>query len=423
MGTAAIPDAQVPAIEEIVDTRQTSCCIVGGGPGGMMLGLLLARHGVDVTVLEAHKDFDREFRGDTLHPSILEILDQIGLAEPLHKLRHNKIYGPTLRFANTSFSPIDFRTLKTKFPYIMLIPQTKFLEFLAAEAKNYPSFRLQMLANVDGLIEEDGVARGVRYLDNAGIHEIRAPLTVGADGRFSRVRHLAGIEPIKTSPPMDVLWFSLPHVPGELDSSDRVLGGFSQGRALVVFDRLDYWQLGYIFPKGQYQGLRSAGIDALRNSIAAIEPRIANNAEALKDWQQCSLLSVESSRCPAWFKPGLLLIGDAAHVMSPVGGVGINYAVQDAAVAANLLLEPLQKGSVSTEDLARVQKEREFPTRVIQAIQSFIQQRVIAGALRQGTMTEIPWQLRTLFRVPGVAKLPARLLAFGVKRVRLQEAA
>jgi 2-polyprenyl-6-methoxyphenol hydroxylase-like FAD-dependent oxidoreductase len=162
MGTAAIPDAKVPAIEEIVDTRQTSCCIVGGGPGGMMLGLLLARHGVDVTVLEAHKDFDREFRGDTLHPSILEILDQIGLAEPLHKLRHNKIYGPTLRFANTSFSPIDFRTLKTKFPYIMLIPQTKFLEFLAAEAKNYPSFRLQMLANVDGLIEEDGVVRGVQ---------------------------------------------------------------------------------------------------------------------------------------------------------------------------------------------------------------------------------------------------------------------
>src|SRR5215471_11865525 len=197
--------------EEVRNRQESTCCIVGGGPVGMMLGLLLARKGVPVTVLEAHKDFDRDFRGDTIHPSVLEILDQIGLAESLHKLRHVKVFGPTLRAANTNFSPFDFRRLKTKFPYIMLIPQTKFLEFIASEASKYQEFRLKTTANVDSLIEENGSVRGVRYQSIDGWHEVRALLTVGADGRFSRVRHLAGFEMIKTSPPMDILWFRLPH--------------------------------------------------------------------------------------------------------------------------------------------------------------------------------------------------------------------
>jgi len=386
----------------------------------MMLALCLARRGVKVTLLEAHKDFDRAFRGDTVHPSTLEILDQMGLAERLLELPHNKIYGPTFQMAGVSFSPIDFRRLKTRFPYIMLIPQTKFLEFLAAEGRTYPNFDLRMVANVGALVEEDGTVRGVRYQSTEGWHEVRARLTVGADGRFSKVRQLAGFVPIKTSPPMDILWFQLPHLPGD-DHSDRLMGGFANGRLLVVFDRVDYWQLGYVFPKGHYQQVRAAGMEPFRESIAEIEPRFAKHAETLKDWNQCTLLSVESSRCPLWYKPGLLLIGDAAHVMSPVGGVGINYAVQDAVVAANVLTRPLMNGNVTVTDLVDIQSRREWPTRVMQAIQSAMQTRFIGSALQtQGTL-RIPWALRLFFKIPVLRDIPARVLAFGVRRVRLEE--
>jgi 2-polyprenyl-6-methoxyphenol hydroxylase-like FAD-dependent oxidoreductase len=271
MATATIPEEKLAGPELIDPAQETSCCVVGAGPGGMMLALLLARAGVKVTLLEAHKDFDREFRGDTLHPSILEILDQMGLAERLHQLPHNKIYGPTFQSSGMSFSPIDFRRLKTKFPYIMLLPQTKFLEFLAAEGKKYPNFRLRMVANVGQLIESEHGVEGVRYRSTAGWHEVRAPLTIGADGRFSKVRQLAGFEPVKTSPPMDILWFQLPHLPGD-EHSDRVMGGFGNGRLLAVFDRIDYWQIGYVFPKGQYQQVRAAGLEAFRKSIVEIEP-------------------------------------------------------------------------------------------------------------------------------------------------------
>jgi 2-polyprenyl-6-methoxyphenol hydroxylase-like FAD-dependent oxidoreductase len=422
MATATIPDEELAGAGQIEDFQETTCCIVGGGPGGMMLALLLARRGVEVTLLEAHKDFDRAFRGDTLHPSILEILDQIGLAERLHQFPHNKIYGPTFQTAGMSFSPIDFRRLKTRYPYIMLIPQTKFLEFLAAEGRKYPNFHLRMVANVGALVENEGRVTGVRYQSTDGWHEVRALLTVGADGRFSKVRQLAGFEPIKTSPPMDILWFQLPHLPGD-EHSDRLMGGFGGGRLLAVFDRIDYWQIGYIFPKGQYQQVRAAGMDAFRKSIVQIEPSFMKHVEALTDWHQCSLLSVESSRCPTWYKPGLLLIGDAAHVMSPVGGVGINYAVQDAVVATNVLAEPLKSGRVRLEDLAEVQRQREWPTRIIQAIQSTLQTRMIASALQvQGTL-QIPWFVRAFFRIPVLRDIPARLLAFGVRRVRLQEEA
>jgi 2-polyprenyl-6-methoxyphenol hydroxylase-like FAD-dependent oxidoreductase len=420
------PDATIAskpaAANGVRASQQTTCCVVGGGPGGMMLALLLARQRVPVTLLEQHRDFDREFRGDTIHPSIMEILDQIGLAEPLHQLRHAKIYGPTLRVANSSFSPVDFRRLKTRFPYIFLVPQTKFLEFLAAEASKYPDFRLRMGANVEQLVEEERQVRGVRYLGADGIHELRAPLTVGADGRFSRVRHLAGFEPIKTSAPMDILWFRLPHIPGDLPEAEgRVLGGFGAGRVLAVFDRFDYWQVGYVFPKGHYHDLRAAGIEGLRRSIVEIEPSFAEHVQTLTDWHQLSFLSVESSRCPLWYKPGLLLIGDAAHVMSPVGGVGINYAVQDAVMAANILAAPLKAGRLQVSDLAKVQKEREWPTRVIQAMQSALQNQILASALRAQTAPNIPWFVRAFFQIPFLRDIPARILAFGVRRVRVQE--
>ena len=410
------------AIDDVRDSQKTTCCVVGGGPGGMMLALLLARQGVPVTLLEQHKDFDRDFRGDTIHPSIMEILDQIGLAEPLHQLRHAKIYGPTLQIANTTFNPIDLRRLKTRFPYIFLVPQARFLDFLANEASKYPDFRLVMGANVEQLIEEDGQVRGVRYLGADGTHEVRAPLVVGADGRFSRVRHLVGFEPIKTSAPMDILWFRLPHIPGDLPEGEgRVLGGLGVGRILVVFDRFDYWQVGYVFPKGHYQNLRAAGLESLRQSIAEVEPAFAEHVKTLTDWHQFSLLSVESSRCPHWFKPGLLLIGDAAHVMSPVGGVGINYAVQDAVVAANILAAPLRAGRVQLSDLAKVQDEREWPTRVIQAAQSAMQNRILASVLRSQTVPRIPWFVRAFFAIPFLRDIPARIVAFGVRRVRVSE--
>jgi len=414
MASSTLVDPQLE--QDAQDSQATTCCIVGGGPAGMMLGLLLARRGVTVTVLEAHKDFDRDFRGDTIHPSSLKVLDEIGLAAPLHEIRHSKIYGPTLRAANTSFNPVDLRRLKTRFPYVMLIPQARFLEFIAREAKNYPEFRLVMTANVESLIEEDGAVRGVRYQSTDRSYEIRARLTVGADGRFSKVRHLVGFEPIKTSPPMDILWFRLPHLPNENSGEGRVLGGFSRGRILAVFDRYDYWQLAYVFPKGKYQELRAAGIGELRKNVAEIEPSLQEQTAFLTDWQQCSLLSVESSRCPQWYKPGLLLIGDAAHVMSPIGGVGINYAIMDAVATANLLTEPLRSGKLETADLAKVQARREWPVKVIQSLQSFLQRRVIAPALQsQAPGLSIPWYARVFFATPVLRDIPARLLGMGIR--------
>jgi 2-polyprenyl-6-methoxyphenol hydroxylase-like FAD-dependent oxidoreductase len=412
--------------EPVVDTQRTTCCVVGGGPGGMMLALLLARQGVPVTLLEQHKDFDRDFRGDTIHPSTLELLDQIGLAEPLHDLSHSKIYGPTLRIANSSFSPVDFRRLKTRFPYILLVQQARFLDFLAAEASKYPKCHIKMGANVGQLIDESGQIQGVRYLANDGMHAVRASLTVGADGRFSKVRHLAGLRPVSTSAPMDILWLRLPHIAGDLpEAENRVLGGFGAGRVLVVFDRGEYWQVGFVFPKGHYQDLKAAGIDAFRRSIVEIEPSFAKHVNTIADWHQCSLLSVESSRCPRWYKPGLLLIGDAAHVMSPIGGVGINYAIQDAVEATNLLAAPLKSGKLQVSDLARLQRKREWPIKVIQSAQSAVQKRVLANVLQSQTPDafKIPWGVRAFFATPVIRDIPARVLAFGVTRVRLHDVA
>lgn len=420
---ATNPSASVPQVgdERVVDVAKTSCCVVGGGPGGAVLSLLLARQGIPVTLLEMHRDFDREFRGDTIHPSTMEILDQIGLAEKLHEIPHTKVSGPTLRFANGTITPFHLGRLKTRFPYILLVPQAQFLEFITEEAALYPSFRLVMHANANRLIEEGGTVEGVRYQTPDGTHELRAPLTVGADGRFSQMRRLAGFEPVKTSAPMDVVWFRLPKLPGEPEISGGAFGGIGQGRILVVLERTNYWQAGLVFPKGKYQELHAQGVGAVREAIREIDPRFTKHAEALTEWQQLSLLSVESSRCSLWHKPGLLLIGDAAHVMSPVGGVGINYAIQDAVVAANVLIGPLKSGRITDEHLAEVQRKREWPTRAIQTFQSFLQNQAIASVLQTERVRNVPWQLRLLTKIPVLRDLPPRMIAFGPRRVRLEE--
>jgi 2-polyprenyl-6-methoxyphenol hydroxylase-like FAD-dependent oxidoreductase len=411
------------AAPEIRGVRRTTCCVVGGGPGGAVLSLLLARAGVDVTLLEAHPDFDREFRGDTLHPSVMEIMDQLGLADRLLKLRHTEIRSATVQTVAGPFTPLDFSRLNTKYPYITMMPQTSFLEFITAEAKRYRNFRQVMEARVRELVEEDGVIRGVRYEGNDGWHEVRAVLTVGADGRGSRVRRLAGFEPVKTSPPMDVLWFKLPREP---DDPEGAMGRVGRGHIAILLDRFDYWQAGYVIPKGTFPELRHEGIESLRRSFAELIPEFADRLERLEDWKQVSLLSVESSRCPRWYRPGLSLIGDAAHVMSPVGGVGINYAIQDAVVAANVLAGPLKDSQAQLKDLdtkylAAVQWRRELPTRFIQTLQTQIQRRVLASVLRSEQPLAPPGWLRLLIRVPLVRSVPARIVGFGLWPVRVKE--
>jgi 2-polyprenyl-6-methoxyphenol hydroxylase-like FAD-dependent oxidoreductase len=412
------PDAQP---SQAAAPSQADCCIVGGGPAGTVLALLLARRGLKVVLLEMHKDFDREFRGDTVHPSTLEILDQLGLIDRVLALRHAKITGPVIQTASGPFQPVDLGRLKSKYPYILMVPQKNLLEILTAEAKKYPNFRLVMGGNATDLITEAGIVRGVMYATDDGKHEVCATLTVAADGRFSRLRRLAGIEPIATSPPMDVLWFRLPHLPSDPDASGGAFGGIGRGHIVLGLDRADHWQAGYVILKGSYQAVRAEGIEGLRRHIVEIIPGLAEHVKTLTDWQQVALLSVESSRCPVWCKAGLLLIGDAAHVMSPIGGVGINYAIQDAVVAANLLTNPLLAGNVTLQDLQAVQRKREWPTRLIQFFQTQAQKRVIASALQSVGMLRVPRIVQLFFRIPVLRDLLPRLVAFGLFHVRVED--
>jgi 2-polyprenyl-6-methoxyphenol hydroxylase-like FAD-dependent oxidoreductase len=414
MTVNSLKNAELSPAHSIVDVQHTNCCIVGGGPAGAVLALLLARQNIPVMLLETHKDFDREFRGDTLHPSVMEIMEQLGIAEKLLEFPHTKMRQLTIQVGGNTAALVDLSCLKTKYPYITILPQVKFLEFITAEAQRYPNFQLIMGANAQELILENKVVCGIRYRGHGGYHEVRSTLTIGADGRFSRLRQLAGFEPIKTSPPMDVLWFRLPRNPG--DAKDLGVGGRAAGgHLLVLIDRLDYWQIGYVILKGSYQKLRDSGIENLQKSVAALAPEFADRADRIKDWSQISLLSVESSRIPRWYRPGLLLIGDAAHVMSPIGGVGINYAIQDAVVAANLLSTPLKNHHLHLWDLAEVQRQRELPTRIIQTFQSFGQERIIKGALDTDRQFTPP----PLLKLPIVRKILARLIGFGAIRVRL----
>ena len=408
-----------------VQAYDAHCCIVGGGPAGMVLALLLARAGVPVALLEEHGDFERDFRGDTIHPSTMELMDELGLADRLLEIPHTKIDSLTFLAPSGPIRLASLAGLATKYPYITFMPQARFLDFLAAEGARYPTFRLVMGANVQGLIEEPlersgmtsergggTVVRGVQYRAKDGLHELRAPLVIGADGRFSRVRRLAGFEPVKTSPPMDVLWFRLPRRSGDAEDA---LGRIANGHLIVILNRGDEWQIAYVIAKGGYKAIHDAGLPAFRRAIAEIVPELADRVDALQDWKQAALLSVESSRVPCWYKSGLLVIGDAAHVMSPVGGVGINYAIQDAIVAANVLAGPLREGRLRLGDLAAVQRRREWPTRAIQALQAQIQRLVIERALTSAEALEPP----AFMRLPVLRSIPPRVVGFGIWPVHL----
>ncbi|BBD59367.1 monooxygenase FAD-binding protein [Nostoc sp. HK-01] len=411
--TNPIPDSSVNPAHEIVDLQTTDCCIVGGGPAGAILALLLARQGISVMLLEAHKDFDRDFRGDTIHPSVMQIMDELGLSDRLLQLPHTKMRQINVKTPEGSFTLADFSHLKTPYPYITMLPQVKFLEFITQEAQKYPHFQLVMGANVQELIEENGTVKGVRYRGGGGWHEVRAMLTVGADGRHSRLRQIGGFESIETSPPMDILWFRLPRHPEDFEGG---MGRFAPGHIVAMLDRGDEWQIAYVIPKGGYHKLRAAGLDELKTSVVEVVPELSDRLSSLQDWSQVAFLSVESSRVKRWYRSGLLLIGDAAHIMSPVGGVGINYAIQDAVVSANVLSKPLHNKYLELRDLAKVQRQRELPTRIIQAFQTFIQKRVFAPVLSANRTFQPP----SFLRLPFLRDFPARLIALGVFPVHVK---
>jgi 2-polyprenyl-6-methoxyphenol hydroxylase-like FAD-dependent oxidoreductase len=397
---------------------QTTCCVVGAGPAGVMLSLLLARAGIRVTLLESHRDFDRDFRGDTIHPSTLEVLDQLGLAERLHELPHVK--APAFRTVTPTgtVTGLAFHRLPTPFPYMMIMPQSRFLEFLADEAKKYPHFEIVMGASVRRLIEEDGTVRGVAYPSDGGWREVRALLTVATDGRFSRVRKLAQLEAVSQSGPMEVLWLRLPRRPEDRPEEATIYFGLRQ--VVVVLGRTDEWQMGVVLPEGGYQRLKTEGLNALQEAIASTVPWLGDRVHLLDDWRRVNVLSVEADRLPRWHRPGLLLLGDAAHVMLPVGGVGINCAIADAVEAANVLVEPLRSGRIQESELAQVQRRRERMTRLVQRFQAAQRERIMRS-LESGRPLRVPPLVRVMLRVPGVRNLPARVTAFGGRRVRLDE--
>jgi 2-polyprenyl-6-methoxyphenol hydroxylase-like FAD-dependent oxidoreductase len=402
---------------EIHDVRHATCCIAGCGPAGAMLGLLLARKGVDVLVLEKHGDFLRDFRGDTIHPSTMETMDELGLADRLLCLPHTKASQLRFRTPRGAATLADFGRLRTRFPYLAFMPQWDFLDFVTDESEGYPNFRLEMSAEVRELVEEGGVVRGVRYEAPDGTHEVRAPLTVAADGRDSRVREQAGLEVVGTAPPIDVLWFRLSRRAGDPEDPTGYIGG---GRFVVLINRGEYWQVGYVLPKGGDQRVRAAGLEAFRRSVGEAVPEVADRTGEIEDWGQVKLLSVQVNRLKRWYQPGLLCIGDAAHAMSPVGGVGINLAIQDAVAAANALADPLLEGRVEPRHLRAVQRRREPPIRVIQGLQSLAHRRIVAPAVGGGGIPSLPPPVRALLGLRIVRDLPARIIAFGIWPVHVR---
>jgi 2-polyprenyl-6-methoxyphenol hydroxylase-like FAD-dependent oxidoreductase len=399
------------------EQRQVRCCIAGGGPAGMMLGFLLARAGVEVVVLEKHADFLRDFRGDTIHPSTLEVIHELGLLDDFLRRPHQEVTQLKGQVGETEVTAADFSSLPTRCRFIAFMPQWDFLDFLAEHGRRYPTFHLRMQAEVTGLLEEHGRVVGVTAQTPSGSLEVRAELIVGADGRQSVVRERGGLQVENIGAPMDVLWMRLSRRPGD---PTQALGRFAQGKILVMLDRGDYWQCGFVIPKGAFEETQRQGLPAFRDALASIAPFIRDRVEELREWSDIKLLTVRVDRLRQWYRPGLLCIGDAAHAMSPVGGVGINLAIQDAVAAANLLAAPLRGGAVTTDDLQKVQRRREFPTRLTQRLQVLIQDRVIRPVLGSRAQLSLPWPLRLLRRWPWLRRIPARLIGLGFRPEHVQ---
>ena len=398
---------------------QTTCCIAGGGPAGMMLGYLLARQGVDVTILEKHQDFFRDFRGDTVHPSTLDVLGELGLLEEFLALPHQKVESVGIRVGDDTFNVADFRHLPTRCKFVALMPQWDFLNFLSGHAKKLSSFQLLMQHEAVELQHDGQRVVGVTARNEGHEVEIRADLVVGCDGRHSITRQAAGLDLVEHGVPIDVLWFRISRRPGD---PAQVLGNVNYGKALILIDRADYFQAGLIIPKGSFGEIQLHGLDAFRATIDRIAPWLGDRVNELHSWDQIKILTVQINRLRRWHLPGLLCIGDAAHAMSPAGGVGINLAIQDSVAAANLLARPLIEHRLSEADLAAVQRRRTFPTLVTQAIQ-LAAHRGFARIFENTGPIHAPWQLKAAQYIPGIHRALGHAVGVGARPEHVRERA
>jgi 2-polyprenyl-6-methoxyphenol hydroxylase-like FAD-dependent oxidoreductase len=393
-------------------TLTTKCCIAGGGPAGMMLGFLLARAGVDVVVLEKHPDFFRDFRGDTVHPSTLELMYELGLLDEFLKVPHQKIEKLSAQIGAERLQMVDFTHLPTHCKYVALMPQWDFLNFLADHGKRYKTFDLHMKAEATDLVEEGGRIVGLRAKTTDGTLTIRSDLVVGCDGRHSTLREKAGLKSDDYGAPMDVLWFRISRQ--ESDDADT-FGHVEAGSMMVMLDRGDYWQCAYVIPKGGIEEVKSRGLDAFRKAVVEMSPYLADRVGELKSWDDIKLLTVTVDRLRQWWRPGLICIGDSAHAMSPIGGVGVNVAVQDAVAAANRLVAPLRAGKVTDHDLHAIQERRMLSVRFTQWLQLTIQKRVITRVLTSQQRPKPPLLFKLFGVFPVLRRIPARVLGLGIR--------
>ncbi|MET4272469.1 MULTISPECIES: FAD-dependent oxidoreductase [unclassified Bradyrhizobium] len=389
------------------------CCIVGGGPAGMMLGYLLGRAGIDVVVLEKHADFFRDFRGDTVHPSTLQVMDELGLIDGFLKLPHQRLQKMDGLFGGTPVRIADLSRLRTKYPFIAFMPQWDFLNFLREAGQRFASLKVMMNTEAVDLIRRGETVVGVRAKTPDGIVDIEADLTIACDGRHSTVRQRSGLEVEEIGAPMDVLWF---RVGRKANETENVFARVEPGKMMITFDRGDYWQCAYVIAKGQYDAVKARGLQALLDDVVRMAPILKIGIADVKSFDDFKLLTVAINRLPRWTRPGLLLIGDAAHAMSPVGGVGVNLAVQDAVATANLLADKLQNSCPSEDELDAVRRRREFPVKMTQRMQMIVQNNIISGALQGGDRPlKVPLVVRLITALPWLQGIPARLLALGVR--------
>jgi 2-polyprenyl-6-methoxyphenol hydroxylase-like FAD-dependent oxidoreductase len=393
-------------------TIATRCCIAGGGPAGVVLGYLLARAGVDVVILEKHADFFRDFRGDTIHPSTLEVIYELGFIDEFLKLPHQEIREFAGQMGDELIPLADLTHLPTHCKFLGFMPQWDFLNFFSAQGSKYPQFHLMMQAEVTDLIIEGNEVAGVKATTPTGEIEVRATLTVGCDGRSSTVRERAGLQVQSLGAPIDVLWFRISRQPSD---PGQVLGRFAPAKILVMLNREEYWQCAFVIRKGAFAEIKNRGIEAFRDDVKSIAPFLDNRVQEIKDWEQIKLLTVLVDRLRKWYRPGLLCIGDAAHAMSPVGGVGINLAIQDAVASANILAHPLSENYVSMSHLQKVQWRREFPTKATQWGQVQVQERILSAVLGSQQQVRPPWFLRLFKKFPVLRRIPARLIGIGVR--------